>query len=731
MNEIYSKAELTVFNSTLVNGGYNDFDNAIGKTIKIIESDKDAARISRVLLKYSNHLVISIDKMQKSLYVYDRALLRPLVYIDSVDAIGIWCKWSYSPKLKQVLDSYNKNFYTWSKELDSWKCRISYSIIKSFYNDVKRLGYDSTDLGVAITNNYLLIAKALDNDNYAINLLPKGAITLSVGRENTHNLSIKFDSKNPVAETVVKALETLSTVKYHKTGNFFTFSLAEVCKLADTLDEYGVKTSDLDFWVCQMNHTDVNEVKDFSTLAREPYPYQLDDVKTMLKEKTVINANQMGCGKTFECVMVGESLDFPKLVICPASLRLNWKKEIKMVNPDADVVILRSSDEFKIGVDWTIISYNTVPNFQFMLECQYFQCVFSDEAHFIKAVDTYGNPDSIRAYAVLRVCATAEYVFPVTGTPISNRNKDIWNLLKLIRHPLTQRTNEWRNFKETYCNESGSSNNNALYLNIKDFMIRHLKSEVLPDLKKTRTFVPNEVDLDEYNREIEEYLKNRESSAAEQLARLAKARVILAKKKAPKTIQFADELLEQGEQVIIATNFNYVVDACRKHYGDEAVFVIGGMSDAKKDESVKLFQSGEKKIFIGNIIAAGVGLTLTKGKIVIINDYCWNPGDLLQMEDRVSRPGQKAECCEIYYMYAEDADIDEIFTSTLTNKMDSINAAIDNGADDTIDMLALVKEMLEEKARNKGYKPVDKDKKESVKRKSDEPSDADLIENSF
>lgn len=727
MSEIYSKAELSVFNSRLIDNGYSTFDNAIGKTLKIINSDKDAAKISRILLKYSNHIIIDLEKMQRTLYAYDKALVKLLIYIDSIDSIGIWCKWSYSPKLKQILDSYNEKFYKWQKDLAGWKCRINFSIIQSFYRDAKRLNFDVDDLGIAIANNYMLIAQSLDDTNSLIKMLPKGFINLSVGREGTHNLLIRFDSKNPVAKTVTKALEDLSTSKYHKVGNFYTFNLSEVCKLADRLEEYGAKTQDLDFWVCQMSHMDISEVKDFSTLKRKPYDYQVEDVKVMLKEKTIINANQMGCGKSFECVMVGESLDFPKLVICPASLRLNWKKEILMVNPEADITILRSDDAFHVGNDWTIISYNSVPNFQFMLECQYFQCVFLDEAHFIKAVDTYGNPDSIRAYAALRVCATAEYVFPVTGTPISNRNKDIWNLLKLIRHPLTQRKGAWRNFRETYCSENGSSNNNALHLNIKDFMIRHLKSEVLPDLKKQRTFIPNEVDLKEYDRQIEEYLMNRESSAAEQLARLAKARVILANLKASKTIKFADELLDQGEQVIIATNFNCVVDACRNHYKDKAVFVVGGMSDAQKDESVRLFQSGEKKVFVGNIIAAGVGLTLTKGKIVIINDYTWNPGDLLQMEDRVSRPGQTAEFCLVYYMYALGADMDEIFTDTLTDKMESINAAIDNGEDDTIDMLALVKEMLENKARKKGYRPADLSKRNLERKGSNEPTDADLI----
>lgn len=717
---------LTHLNKKLIHKGYNYFDCNIGKSLLNPHSNLEMAKLSRMLIKYCGILNEDINIMKETFTYYNSLLEKPFIYIDNIDKTGVWCKWLYSSEIELLLKGYSKNYYKWIKESDGWKCRIDFIIIKSFYKDLLNYNFDLTDLNLVIKNNSSLINFCIKNNQSNINTFPKGKIKLSIGRLNSDLLSIKFDWSNPVSKSVQYALEQLSSHVYHKAGSYYTIQLREVIKLSNILQKLNIQTNDLEFWVCQMSHLTHYEIKDFSYLKRKPFDYQIEDVKLMLEKKSLILGNQMGCGKTFEVVMCGESLDFPKLVICPASLRLNWEKEIKMVNPDADIVILRNDDTFKVGKDWTIISYNSVPNFQFLLECEYFQAIFLDEAHFIRAINKFGNPDSIRASSVLKICATAEYVFPVTGTPIPNKNKDLYNLLKIIRHPLTLGKDAWKNYKETYCSGNGSSNNNLLHKLIKDSIIRHLKSEVLPSLKKQRTFIPNEVDLKEYNKEIELYLSNRESKAAEQLARLTKARVILAKQKVAKTIEFCDELLSQNEQVIIATNFNCVVKSIKEYYKDNVCCIVGGMTDKNKEKSVQDFQTGKKKVLVGNIIAAGVGFTLTKSHIVIFNDYPWLTGDIVQMEDRVSRPGQTSEYCNIYYMYAQGADIDEFITEILSEKAKNINSAIDGGKDDVINMTELIREMLENKKNNQSS--LFKTKKDyEVNKSYDFPTSIELL----
>ena len=79
---------------------------------------------------------------------------------------------------------------------------------------------------------------------------------------------------------------------------------------------------------------------------------------------------------------------------------------------------------------------------------------------------------------------------------------------------------------------------------------------------------------------------------------------------------------------------------------------------------------------------------------MIINDFDWTPGNLAQAEDRICRSGQ-TEVCNIHYMYADGAMIDEIFVNTLTNKFENINSVVDNGLGDSIDYLKLINQALE------------------------------------
>jgi SWI/SNF-related matrix-associated actin-dependent regulator 1 of chromatin subfamily A len=117
------------------------------------------------------------------------------------------------------------------------------------------------------------------------------------------------------------------------------------------------------------------------------------------------------------------------------------------------------------------------------------------------------------------------------------------------------------------------------------------------------------------------------------------------------------------------------MDVLLKHFGDKAVSVRGGMSDIKKQESVDRFQNDEKcTVFVGQIKAAGVGLTLTKAEIVIMNSLDWVPGNHEQAEDRSHRIGQ-TKTVNIYYMLI-DGTIDTMVWHVLKHKKKIINTII-------------------------------------------------------
>ena len=438
-----------------------------------------------------------------------------------------------------------------------------------------------------------------------------------------------------------------------------------------------------------------------------PYDFQIEDIKTMLKYKRFLNANEMGNGKTFEAVVTGESIPGKKLVVCPASLRFNWRKEINNVNKDADIDILYSKDKYHAGKDWTIIGYPSLEKHLSSLVSEGFHVVFFDEAHFIQAT-TRGNAASKRAKAALELGSSIEYVYPITGTPKTNRNKNLYNILKLLKHPIAAKKGSYDEYANRYCGgcyakgreDTKNSHDRELHERIAPWMVRHLRSEVLPDLTKQRIIIDAEVNLSEYEEAMKRYREISKDPAltgkqrySESLGELQKARVALAKEKIPTTLDLAKDFVKSEESVVVITCFRSVVKAVEEKFKSKCVKIIGGMSDAQRQESIDRFQSGECPVLVMNIIAGGVGITLTKAHIAIVNDYEFTVGNMVQAEDRICRAGQK-EHCLIYYVSAIGSMLDESFMGMLTEKSSSINAVVDGGRGETVDFVSMINEKL-------------------------------------
>lgn len=431
-----------------------------------------------------------------------------------------------------------------------------------------------------------------------------------------------------------------------------------------------------------------------------PYDFQLKDAAYMLKQKRIINASDMGLGKTFESILVGESIPMRKLVVCPASLRINWKREIQNVNPNADISIVYSDKEPMAGSDWTIIGYPTLLKYARWLYEEDFQAIFFDEAHYIKAINKSGKPNSKRAIVAMNIAENAEYVYPITGTPKANRNKDLFNLLRVVDHPLARSHRQYFNFGRYFCNGyqdaygwhmEGNSNDYELHNLIKDYMIRRLKKDVLPGLTKQRILLSVDADLRQYEEEFRKYQEEKDRQLDEEdmtvMGHLQKARQALAIAKVGQTMDFVNEsIIAADESVVIVTCFTGVVEAIKNKYKDDCVCIVGGMSDKAKQESIDLFQSGKKKILVMNVIAGGVGVTLTRAHIMVINDMDWVIGNVTQAEDRICRTGQDQHCL-IYYMICEDAEIDRILRKSLTRKSNTLNRAVDGGKGTSVKLI--------------------------------------------
>ena len=437
------------------------------------------------------------------------------------------------------------------------------------------------------------------------------------------------------------------------------------------------------------------------------FKHQEDGIKFLLKNKKCILADDMGLGKTYQSIVAAlESGAERVLIICPSSLKINWMREIENFCSKDDVSIITGN--YWNPKRFTIVNYDILKNFhtveernkkyedwELMRDIVNFKpdLLILDEAHYIK------NHKSKRG-AILKDLSKnfgCDNVWLLTGTPIANRPMDYYNLLSIIDSPIT---NNWVHYAKTYCDgmrfrkggkyvwvTKGASNLDELASKTKRTILRRKKEDVLDLPEKLITPVYLELEnVVGYKSVWEDYLEKRridgkKGNPAKDLVEMTLLRTFVAMETVPYSIEKAEEALELNKKVIIFCNFNDEMDAFIRHFGNKCVCVRGGMTDKQKQLSVDRFQEDDScKVFVGQIKAAGVGLTLTKAEIVIMNSLDWVPGNHEQAEDRAYRIGQK-ETVNIYYMLMDDT-IDTLVWDILNEKKKIIGTIM--GEDDLI-----------------------------------------------
>ena len=271
----------------------------------------------------------------------------------------------------------------------------------------------------------------------------------------------------------------------------------------------------------------------------------------------------------------------------------------------------------------------------------------------------------------------------LTGTPMTSRPIDYFNLLSLVDSPVSK---NWMAYAIRYCagyqfnagnrkiwNVTGASNLEELRDRTSGLTLRRLKENVLDLPDKIITPVYLRLKSKMYEEIMGEYYdwydKNPEESKSltVQFTKLTKIRQVIADEKISQTIELAENIIEQGKKVIIFCNFTDSLNKICEHFGKAAVKVDGAMSKPQRQHSVDSFQESDKiKVFVGNIKAAGVGITLTAAEAVIMNDLSFLPSDHAQAEDRAYRYGQKNNVL-VYYPIFENT-IEGIIYDILNNK---------------------------------------------------------------
>ncbi len=431
-----------------------------------------------------------------------------------------------------------------------------------------------------------------------------------------------------------------------------------------------------------------------STFKKQPYSFQPYGVGFIDQNNgRVLLADEMGLGKTIQALAYLELRPKikPIIIVCPSIAKLNWAKEIKEgMSGSREIEILYGKKPHDIFcLDFIIINYDILSYWVDFLKELNPKIIITDEAHLFK------NNKTHRTKAIKKLAKGVPYFLALTGTPIESRPMEIFNAVNIVNP--TVFPSFW-SFAKRYCNAkhngfgwdfTGASNTKELHEKLtKSIMIRRKKSEVLKDLPdKIKSFVPIELDnKKEYNeaennfisyiRKTRGYKAVEKVSNAEVLAQIETLKQIAVKGKLNSIIEWVRNFFETDEKLVIFATHKFVISELMKEFRSIAVKVDGSVTGVKREKAIQAFQNNPKvRLFVGNIKAAGIVITLTAASNVAIIELPWTPGALEQAIDRLHRIGQKNNV--VAYLLLAMNTIEEKIASILDSKRKVLDAVLD------------------------------------------------------
>ena len=443
-------------------------------------------------------------------------------------------------------------------------------------------------------------------------------------------------------------------------------------------------------------------------LCVEPYPYQREGIVFGLEKKRLIIGDEPGLGKTLQSIGIADTAAaYPCLVICPASLKINWKREFEKFTGVKALVLDNSTRTtwpylLKMGMyQVAIVNYESLRKYfvwdirangpfrlkdvVFCPDIKCFRSVIIDESHRVK------DPGAQQTIFAKGLCMGKPYIILLSGTPVVNRPTDLVAQLSIL-----ERLKEFggrSKFLADYADKDSdlSELSRQLYDRC---MIRREKRTVLTDLPD-KTRVDLYVDIsnrEEYNvaeedlrRYLEEYTcctdqEIRRKMRMQALVKFMTLRSLSAKGKVKQAVDFIKTYLANDKPLIVFCSYHEIVDELARQFPKESVCITGRQSLIEKQAAVDSFQNGNAKLAICSIKAAGVGLTLTASSSVAFVEFPWTYADCCQCEDRAHRIGQK-ENVTCYYLLGEHT-IDSRLYRIIQEKKSIANQIM--GTDDDI-----------------------------------------------
>ena len=458
--------------------------------------------------------------------------------------------------------------------------------------------------------------------------------------------------------------------------------------------------------------------------------FQKEGLDFLLKSSgNALLADEMGLGKTVQTLsyVSTEKQTFPVLIVAPLVTLNNWEREIEkflkkksrngriLESESPSVTLIRTGKSKELPVtDIYVINYELLLKRSDDLEKVGIRTIVCDEVHNLRSKTT----QKYKAVKKLAALPTVQYRIGLSGTPIYNRGSEIWPIIDILKPGLL---GSFKEFCEYFCyvNDKGKAivleNKRASLRNElqKHVMLRRKKADVLKELKdKVRYKEVIASDTEFYLEELDKIWKKLEAEQKEAQTEFSKSasyhraiqseRQIAGVAKLPHVINFVKNIMEIEESVVVFCHHKVIHKLLHESLQEfSPVSIIGGQSDALRQDQIDKFQKGESKLMIAGIRAGNVGINLTRAKYVIFAELDWSPAIHRQAEDRLHRIGQK-NTVFAYYLIG-NGTLDDHVASILVDKSYEIDAIMDETVDtyENKDKAALILAQIQEKIHSK------------------------------
>jgi SWI/SNF-related matrix-associated actin-dependent regulator of chromatin subfamily A-like protein 1 len=419
-------------------------------------------------------------------------------------------------------------------------------------------------------------------------------------------------------------------------------------------------------------------------------PFQMAGVVYALRQRRTFIADEQGLGKTVEALAALEAAEaYPAVVVCPASLKLNWLRECTRWLPARRAEPLSGRRGPLPLADIVVVNYDVLDARADALADLEPRAVIFDESHYVK------NPKANRTKAAINLSArlpTDALRLALTGTPLVNRPRELVPQLRALG-----RLGDFGSGASFERRFEGQVARERLHWHLRSTCyVRRRKDEVLTQLPpKRRITVPVPLSNEHEYRHLEEdlvdwlrhevvdprQLAERIDSAlrAEALVKLNALRHIAARGKLHAAIEWIKTFLESGERLVVFAHHRDIQAELVAMF-PRAARILGSDSVDERQRNVDLFQRdrGGASLCICSLEAASHGFTLTAAASVAFLELGWTPAKHDQAEDRVHRIGQDRHVTA-WYLLAADT-IDERIAALIDYKRALVGSVTDGSA---------------------------------------------------